>query len=74
MHGGDIIQGCVGRAHGAAHTPRIDPKEFPPMVGLLRRSLLLTAVLLEYPFSGSIAVTTKPFDSGTLAQLARLHT
>jgi hypothetical protein len=35
---------------------------------------LLTAVILQYPFSGSIAVTTEPFDSGTLAQLVRLYT
>ena len=32
---------------------------------------LLTAVILQYPFSGSIAVTAEPFDTGTLAQLAR---
>ena len=32
---------------------------------------LLTAVILQYPFSGSIAVTAEPFNTGTLAQLAR---
>jgi Protein of unknown function (DUF4239) len=34
---------------------------------------LLTAVILQYPFSGSIAVTSDPFNSGVLAQIARLY-
>lgn len=35
---------------------------------------LLTAVILQYPFSGSIAVTSDPFNSGMLAQLAQMYT
>ena len=35
---------------------------------------LLTAVILQYPFSGSIAVTSDPFHSGVLAQLVRTYT
>jgi len=34
---------------------------------------LLTAVILQYPFSGSIAVTSDPFN-GVLAQLEQMHT
>jgi hypothetical protein len=35
---------------------------------------LLTAVILQYPFSGSIAVTSDPFNSGVLADLAKMYT
>ena len=35
---------------------------------------LLTAVILQYPFSGSIAVESDPFYGGVLAQLAQMYT
>jgi ABC-type multidrug transport system fused ATPase/permease subunit len=35
---------------------------------------LLTAVILQYPFSGSIAVTSDPFNGGVLAELAQMYT
>jgi hypothetical protein len=35
---------------------------------------LLTAIILQYPFSGSIAVTSDPFNSGVLAQLVQIYT
>lgn len=31
---------------------------------------LLTALILQYPYSGSIAVRSEPFTQGTLAGLA----
>jgi hypothetical protein len=34
---------------------------------------LLTAVILQYPFSGSIAVTSDPFNGGVLAQLVQMY-
>ena len=55
------------------HYPRVDAA-IVTTIAVVVSAGLLTAVLLEYPFSGTIAVTTKPFDSGTLAQLAQLHT
>lgn len=54
------------------HFPRVDVAIVTTIATVVSAGLL-TAVLLEYPFSGSIAVTTKPFDSGTLAHLAPLH-
>jgi len=34
----------------------------------------LTVDILQYPFSGSIAVTSEPFDSGALGQLVQMYT